>query len=172
MEFESMLSKKVVLLISSFAVLLTVGLGAYQVGLNQNKEDIQKLKAEKEQVIKQKAVSAEAAFEQDVRKMEVRIKSVNANLTQLVKRSEQINNDLASLEPINETIFTAMQAKIDALPRSSEQKTVPLPEGSSSAKVLAQPKFESGIPQLVLDNYQQETGINPAEIEELMKRTQ
>ncbi len=167
-----MLSNKVVLFASSLVILSAVGFGAYQFGVSQSQEDIQKLQKEKESAVKQQAVSPEIALEQDMRKMEARIKSVNASLEQLAKKSEKINNDLSELESPDDTILAQVQAQVDALPRSPEQKAVPLPAESSSAKVLAQPKSPSGIPKPVLENYQKETGVNPAEIEALMQRTQ
>lgn len=169
MAIKDSISVKSKVIISVLVLVSAVGFGAYQLGVNQESAKNQKQASIQKQA---EPVSPEVALEQDMRKMEARIKAVNSNLEQLIKKSKKINNDLAELESPDDSILAEVQAQIDALPRTPDQKAVPLPPESSSAKVLAQPRSPSGIPQPVLDNYQKETGVNPAEIEALMQRTQ
>ncbi len=164
-----MLSKKIILFSSSLVLMFIVSYGSYQFGLSQSEKETQV--SLKEQA-PGKEVSLEDALEQDMRRMEAKINAVNANLSQLVQQSEQLNKDLTALETSDGSTLAQVQAQIDALPRTPEQGAVYLPEESSSARVLAQPKSPSGIPNPVLENYQQETGMNPAEIEALMQRAQ
>ena len=82
----------------------------------------------------------------------------------------QINQkESPSSEPESIEQWSEFHSAVESL--ETDQKEVFLPPESSSAKVLAQPKSKSGISQSVLDGYQKETGVNPAEIEALMRRT-
>ena len=49
---------------------------------------------------------------------------------------------------------------------------VPFPPDSPAGKLQNQPRTASGIPVSVLQKYEQETGVSPEEIEELMRRTE
>ena len=104
--------------------------------------------------------------------MEAQIESINSDISKLEDESQIISENLASIESPDESALLELQAQIEALPETPDQQAVPLPPESSSAKSLALPRSESGIPQPVLENYQRETGISPEKIEELMKRTQ
>ena len=160
-----------ILVIGSLAsvLVLVVAVGGYQLGTRENKaliEDLQKNQAQST------PVSFEEALENDLRKMEAQIESINADLTKLDEDSQVISESLASIESPDDSALLELQAQIDALPQTPDQQAVPLPPESSSAKALALPRTESGIPRSVLENYQNETGISPEQVEELMKRTQ
>ena len=168
-----MLFKKgVVLWVFSLAAVVTVGVATYKIGVNQNQDVIETLEAEQKQNQEAQPLSLELALEQDVRIMEARLKSIQSNIANLKEQSTRVNQELAVRQYPDETVLEEVQANIATLPRSPDQKAVPLPAESSSARVLAQPKSPSGIPVPVLENYQKETGVNPAEIEALMRRTQ
>jgi len=73
---------------------------------------------------------------------------------EIAERLEALNNELANVAT------------------NQVQTNVPIPPDSPDGKVLNQPKTASGIPVSVLQNYQQETGVSPDEIEALMRRTE
>lgn len=114
----------------------------------------------------------EVVSDQSLRKMEARLQAIQSRLDAVKQKSEVLDNSIADVKTQDISGIEAAQARIEALPDTAEQKNVPLPEDSPSAKVLNQPKTASGIPVKVLENYQQETGVSPDEVEALMQRTE
>lgn len=123
----------------------------------KNLEEISKLDSEFER--------QQAELANRISNIKNRIETVKLNLdidekeqqlqsVEISERLEALNNELASA--------TTNQVKTD----------VPIPPDSLDGKVINQPKSASGIPVSVLQNYQQETGVSPDEIEELMRRTE
>jgi len=123
----------------------------------KNLEEISKLNSEFER--------QQAELANRISNIKNRIETVKLNLdidekeqqlqsVEISERLEALNNELASA--------TTNQVKTD----------VPIPPDSLDGKVINQPKSASGIPVSVLQNYQQETGVSPDEIEELMRRTE
>jgi len=123
----------------------------------KNLEEISKLDSEFER--------QQAELANRISNIKNRIETVKLNLdidekeqqlqsVEISERLEALNNELAGA--------TTNQVKTD----------VPIPPDSLDGKVINQPKSASGIPVSVLQNYQQETGVSPDEIEELMRRTE
>ena len=150
-----------------FLSLLAISVIAYTVFQFGSKS----VKQEKVVVQQKPTLSPEQVVQQDMRKLEARLNMIKQKMDNLDKTSNKLGESLASLEDPEIAELNSVQAKIDTLPKSPDQKAVVLPPESSSAKVLAQPKTASGIPMHVVENYQKETGVNPAEIEALMRRT-
>ncbi len=96
-------------------------------------------------------------------KNEIETVKVNLNLDELDAKlqSTEIADRLAELDEERLTTQTLGIAS-----------DVPIPADSPDGRVLNQPRTASGISQQALENYQQETGVSPQEIEDLLRRTE
>ena len=159
---------------SVIAVIGAVGYAAFEQGKHQGlAQGVEQGKQEAKQAFEEDntiITIPKIASEPGLRQMEAKMKALNAKLAQLEIAGEKAKEGLKDIQEVDSSIIEAARVSVEALPRSPAQKAVPLPEGSASARVLAQPKTESGIPQKVVENYQKETGVNPAEIEALMRK--
>lgn len=155
------MNKKAILLaLAGVVLMLLIAFGAYQAGSNSPKDN---------QVTAEKDAVPEVISDKDVSDLGNRIARLQSKLDDVKKKSAEVQASIDATQQVSSNL-EAMNARVDALPEKVEPKEVSLPPDSPSAKVLARPKTDSGIPVSVLEDYQKETGVSPEEIEELMRR--
>lgn len=158
-------------IVGILVVLIVVALSAYMLGKSEGSAEVTTVKDANPKSLKEIA-RIESQFDQQqldltnrVAETQNQIKTVKLNLG-----LREADNEIQSVE-IRERLV-----ELDERLANSQTQylggSVPIPADSPSGKLMTQPRTASGIPTSVLQNYQQETGVSPSEIEELMRRTE
>ncbi len=108
-------------------------------------------------------------LEMQAKEMERRLAEITRKIASLKKMSIGVK-DMNTVAEESQNRLKGVKTNLALLREKERNIEVPIPPESPSGKILNQPKSASGIPFAVLQNYQMETGVNPEEIEELMRK--
>jgi len=159
---------KVILALFSATML---GVTSYYFGQRSAHQQAESL-ADKTSKNLEEVAQAELAFQSSQKDLTNRLAEVK-NKIKTVKQSLELEEGELELESVEIaqklTQLSTERAQLGVLSLESD---VPVPAGSPDGIILNQPKSPSGISLKVLENYEQDTGVSPQEIEELMRRTE
>lgn len=144
---------------------------AYTIGIKSGHESAAKSGTDKPQNLEE-VREIESKFDQQqvnitnrIADIQNKIETVKLNLDLDDTDSRLQSNEIADrLAELDEERFNTQTLGV--------KSDVPIPADSPDGQLLNQPRTASGISRKVLQNYEQETGVSPQEIEELMRRTE
>ena len=151
------------------AVVVGVAIGSYFLG-QRSGDSVEEGSATPMSL--EEVVKAESDFQSNQRDLTNRLAEVQ-NRIKTVKQSLEFEEGEYEIESVEiKQRLSELNAERLTLKASPVESGVPVPLDSPDGQVINQARSQSGISLKVLENYEQDTGVSPQEIEDLMHRTE